>query len=251
MNTLLSLYAWIFVAGGTVVLFLFGLVFLWPISFFFDRASGLLPHNLSRLWASLISRHLRLGEIQIVGLEQIDKKRPYVIVSNHQSLLDILVMLSRLPLHFKFISKWELFWIPFFGWHMALAGYIPLRRGDRLSGKKCLEKARYWLARGVSVLFFPEGTRSLDGKIHAFKVGAFKLALEEKVDLLPIAIQGTREAIPKRSWRLRKGAVLRVCVFNPLSTQNSSLEDLDQLRDRVRGMIVGEFEKLKTLAENS
>lgn len=245
----ISLAAWCLVITGTFLLSLSSIFVLWPISYFFDRASGYLPHKLSQLWALLISRFLPLWEIQIEGLERIHRDRPYVVVSNHQSLLDILVVLAGLPLHFKFISKQELFWIPFFGWHMFLAGYIPLKRGDRLSGKECLRGARYWLRRGVSVVFFPEGTRSLDGKIHEFKAGAFKLALEEKVNILPLVIVGTREVIPKKSWYVQKRTRLRFQICEPVSTENFSLEDLDRIRIAVRETIRIEFEKVHSIVE--
>ncbi len=240
-----TLLGWFLFGVITFVIFVVGLVGLWPISFFFDRASGYLPHRVSQFWASLISKIIPYWEIRTEGLERIQKKKPYVIVSNHQSLLDILLVLAKLPLHFKCIAKKELFPIPCLGWHLALAGYIPLSRGDRESGRACLEKARGWLRRGVSVIFFPEGTRSPDGEIHAFKPGAFKLALEENIDILPLAIFGTREAIPKYSWRVKRGSMLQLRVLEPVSVRGLSLGDLISLQEGVREKIMLEFTRLK------
>ena len=198
----LSVFAWLFVGLGTSLLFFIGLFIFFPASVILENANGYFPHRISQFWARMIELILPFWEIRVEGLEHIGRPGPYVIVSNHQSLLDILIVLASLPLHFKFIAKSELFWIPFFGWHLWLARYIPLRRGDPESGRVCLAKAREWLRRDVSVLFFPEGTRSCDGEIQEFKPGAFKLAIEEKINILPLVIAGTRDAIPKDSWRI-------------------------------------------------
>jgi len=128
-----------------------------------------------------------------------------------------------------------------------LARYIPLKRGDPESGRACLERAREWLRKGVSVVFFPEGTRSPEGEIHEFKAGAFKLVLEERLELLPLVIAGTREAIPKYSWRLKRRTLLYLKVFPPVSPRDFSLSDLDRLREETRAKIVTEFQRLKTL----
>lgn len=231
--------------GVTVILSLAGLFILCPISILFQRASGELPHRVSQLWARTLTRLLPFWEIHVTGLERIKRGKPYVVVSNHQSMLDILALLARLPLHFKFIVKKELFRIPFFGWHLASAGYICLKRGDPESGRVCLAKAREWLRRGVSVVFFPEGTRSPDGLIHEFKPGAFKLALEEKADFLPLVVAGTREAIPKYSWRIEKRASLFLKVLEPISTEGKGIQDLESIREIVRENIMREFDALK------
>ena len=239
-----SFFGWLFVGVGTVF-FSAQSILLWPVSLIFEGRKGELSHQYSQLWARLISRTLPFWRIQSTGLEKIKKGKPYVIVSNHQSLLDILVVLDQLPLHFKFIAKRELFWIPFLGWHLFLAGYIPLKRGDADSGRRALLKAQEWLKRGVSVLFFPEGTRSLDGQIREFKPGAFKLALETGTDILPLVITGTREAIPKHSWIVRKRALLSLRVLDPISMQGRVPQDLESIRSQVRTIIMREIERLR------
>ncbi len=242
-----SLAGWIFLDLLTVTLVI-AAWFLWPFSLIFEHGKGTAIHGVSQTWAKVIARVLPFWEIKVEGLERIQKGRPYVVVSNHQSMLDILVALARLPLHFKFISKRELFWIPFFGWHLALAGYIALKRGDPKSGHSTLEKAREWLRKDVSVLFFPEGTRSPDGEIHEFKPGAFKLAIEEKIDLLPVVMAGTRDAIPKHSWYVKKRSTLGLRILQPLSTGNLTAGDLNDFRDKVRKQIVSEFQKFQPAA---
>jgi 1-acyl-sn-glycerol-3-phosphate acyltransferase len=247
VSLLVSIGGWFFVAIVTSVLFLAGLFFLWPPSILLEQNSGRLPHGVSQCWARFLTNLLPFWEIRTEGLEQIDQRKAYVIVSNHQSMVDILVLLARLPLHFKFIAKRELFWIPFLGWHLALARYIPLKRGDPESGRACLIKAWGWLRQGVSVLFFPEGTRSPDGRIQAFKAGAFKLALEEKVDLLPLVILGTRAAVPKHSWLVQQRTSILLKVLEPILIRGFEIKDLESLRERVRSSIVAEFEKYSKL----
>ena len=248
LSPLASLGGWVLIGALTLLFFLAGFLIFLPLSLIFERWSGGFLHGVSQSWARSIARLLPFWEIRVEGLERIRKAGPYIVVSNHQSLLDIMVVLARLPLHFKFIAKKELFWIPFLGWHLALARYIPLKRGDAASGRACLEKARSWLRQGVSVLFFPEGTRSPDGEIHEFKPGAFKLALEEKVDLLPLVITGTRNVIPKHAWYVRKKSVLGLHVQEPLFTQNLKPAGLNEFREKVRKQITGEFERLQPTA---
>lgn len=246
LSPLASLAGWTLTGALTLFLFCVGLIILLPLSLIFERGSGGLLHGLSQFWARLIARLLPLWEIQAHGMDRIQKGRPYVIVSNHQSMLDILVVLTQLPLHFKFIAKRELFWIPFLGWHLALARYIPLKRGDPESGRACLERGRYWLGRRVSVLFFPEGTRSPDGQIHEFKIGAFKLAVEEKADLLPLVITGTRQAIPKHSWLVLRKSTLALYIQDPIPCRDFNESQVAELRDLVRERIVREFKRLQT-----
>lgn len=240
-----SLGGWFLVGIGTIVLSLFGLFILWPFSILFQQGNGQFLHAVSQFWARLISRLLPFWDIHVEGLERIEKGRAYVVVSNHQSMLDIMLLLAHLPLHFKFIAKRELFWIPFLGWHLALARYISLKRGDSESGRVCLVKAREWLRRGVSVVFFPEGTRSPNGAIHEFKAGAFKLALEERLDILPLVIRGTREAIPKYSWRIERRRPLYLKVLPAVSLKDSQVNNLEDLRNQIRTKIVQEFQRLK------
>jgi len=241
---MVSVFGWLFVGIGTLILVLIGLV-LWPLSLVLERANGHLPHRISKFWAKMITVVLPFWEIHAEGFERIEKNKTYVVISNHQSLLDILLCLAKLPFHFKFIAKRELFWIPFFGWHLWLARYISLNRGDPESGRLCILKARQWLRLGVSVIFFPEGTRSRDGQIHEFKAGAFKVALEEKIDILPVVIAGTRDAIPKNTWLVQKRAPLRLKILPPVSVSGYSLERLEGLRDEIRSQIIREFDKLK------
>jgi 1-acyl-sn-glycerol-3-phosphate acyltransferase len=169
---------------------------------------------------------------------RLPRDRHFVIVANHESMGDILVAF-HMDHHFKWIAKEVIFKVPFMGWFMHQAGYIPLRRGDKDSVVKCMETARAWLRKGVSVLFFPEGTRSPDGAVRDFKPGAFRLAIETGVDILPVAITGTKDSLPKHSWRFSsQKSALRGLVGDPISVQGLTADDLPALMDRTRDAIV-------------
>ena len=162
-------------------------------------------------------------------------RHPFVAVANHQSFLDVF-MLARLPWEMKWVAKESLFKIPWLGWMFRLSGDIPVRRGDHESGQAVLATARRYLDRGMSVMFFPEGTRSRDGRLQAFKSGAFRLAIEAGVPILPIAVSGTAEGMPKGSPWVRP-ARPRARVLPMVPTAGLSPDEADRLRDEVRDRI--------------
>jgi len=171
-------------------------------------------------------------------------RHPFVAVANHQSFLDVF-MLARLPWEMKWVAKEELFQIPWLGWMFRLSGDIPVRRGDHESGQVVLVAARRYLDRGMSVMFFPEGTRSRDGRLQAFKSGAFRLAIEAGVPVLPIAVSGTAEGMPKGSPWVRP-ARPRARVLPLVPTAGLDPDDADRLRDEVReriGAAVADLER--------
>ncbi len=166
-----------------------------------------------------------------------DPRRPYVVVCNHQSNVDIPVI-SRLPWDMKWVAKAELFRVPFVGWMMRLADDIPVDRGEKSSRARVLIRAREVLEKRCSVMFFPEGTRSRDGRVYAFNDGAFRLAIKAGVPVLPLAIEGTFDALPKHSWRFGDPRTIRLKVLPPVATDGLGAGDTAALRDRVRQMIV-------------
>lgn len=203
---------WFFIALCTVIFFI-PVFFTALITYGFDSARKSI-HPIVSLWARVILTVCPLMKVRLEGEQNLNPKCTYVIVSNHQSIADILAAL-HLNLSFKFIAKKELFWIPFLGWAMSLAGYIPLVRGNLQSGKNAILTAESLIKRNVSTLFFPEGTRSLDGEIHSFKVGAFKLAAETHVPVLPIVINGTYNLVPKGSRLFNRSVQVTVRVLEP------------------------------------
>jgi 1-acyl-sn-glycerol-3-phosphate acyltransferase len=159
----------------------------------------------------------------------------FVVVANHQSILDIL-LLSHMPREMKWIAKEELFRVPWIGWMLRMSGDIAIRRGERESGLEALDKARAHLARGVPVMIFAEGTRSRDGRLLPFKSGAFRLAIEAGVPVLPVAVNGTGAGMPKGSpWVRPCEAWAR--ILEPVPTAGLRPEEAIKVRDEVRRRI--------------
>jgi 1-acyl-sn-glycerol-3-phosphate acyltransferase len=170
-----------------------------------------------------------------------DPRRPYVVVANHESFVDIL-LISHLPWEMKWLSKSEFFKIPLVGWLMRLAGDIPLVRGDPESIATAMQACEDRLAKRVPVMIFPEGTRSASGELGAFKDGAFRLAVDTQLPIVPLAVRGTRSALRKHDWRL---GVSRADVFvlDPVETVGLTRDDVPALRDRVRAMIADRLDE--------
>lgn len=248
IGLVLSVILWIEAGILTVFWSLLGLIMM-PLSMILDRGTGHLLHGIAALWARSMMVTNPVWQIKVEGLESIQKGRHYVIVANHQSALDILVLLSGLPLHFKFLAKQEIFPIPFIGWHMALAGYIPLDRQSHESGRKAIETASHWLRKSVSVVFFPEGTRSLNGEISAFKMGAFKLAQDENVEILPVVVEGTGDALPKKSWRLLKTTQFFLSIGKPVSL-GTNRDSLESAKNSIRQEMVRCLASIRRVASD-
>jgi 1-acyl-sn-glycerol-3-phosphate acyltransferase len=185
--------------------------------------------------AVLVTAINPLWRFRTTGVRVTDPRRPYVAVANHESFADIF-LLSHLPWEMKWLSKEAVFRIPFMGWMMRMAGDIAVRRGDPRSRALALEACRDRLAKGVSVMIMPEGTRSEDGTVQRFHDGAFRLAVETGCPILPIAVAGTREAIAKGSWVMNRATAI-ARVLPPVQTEGLTLADVPALRERVRTMI--------------
>jgi 1-acyl-sn-glycerol-3-phosphate acyltransferase len=170
------------------------------------------------------------------GVMPAEPRNPYVVVSNHESFTDIL-LISHLPWEMKWLSKAELFRIPFMGWLMHLAGDVPVKRGFGPSAVEAIAECREILARKVSVMIFPEGTRSPKRDLLPFKDGAFRLAVEAGVPILPLALRGTATALRKHSWRIGRSTAV-VEVLPPVETAGLTVADVPALKERVRDMIV-------------
>jgi 1-acyl-sn-glycerol-3-phosphate acyltransferase len=163
-------------------------------------------------------------------------RRPYVVVSNHESFSDIL-LISHLPWEMKWLSKAELFRIPIMGWMMWLVGDIPVKRGFGPSALEAMARCRKALDSRVSVMIFPEGTRSKTAELLPFKDGAFRLAIEAGVPILPLAVSGTSTALRKHDWRFGK-SVAEVRILPAVETEGLQPADVPALKNRVRTMIV-------------
>jgi len=169
------------------------------------------------------------------GYRPENPRHPYVAVSNHESYADIF-LISHLPWEMKWLAKKTIFKIPVMGWLMRMAGDVPLVRGSRSSAVGALAQCRDRLDKKVSVMVFPEGTRSKTDEMLPFKDGAFALAIEAQVPILPIAVAGTRDCMAKHSFQV--GHARAICrVLPPIETQGLGMGDLHALKTRVRDVI--------------
>jgi 1-acyl-sn-glycerol-3-phosphate acyltransferase len=183
-----------------------------------------------------MSRINPLWKISIEGNVSINDREPYVIVSNHLSNADIPVI-SNLPWEMKWVAKRELFEIPIVGWMMKLAGDIPVDRGAGRQKLSTFKKCIFYLRNKTSVIFFPEGTRSRDGKLYRFSKGAFELAIREQVPVLPLVIEGTHGCLPKNSWVFKPDVHARLSILDPVPTTGMTSGQVDELIDTVRNKI--------------
>jgi 1-acyl-sn-glycerol-3-phosphate acyltransferase len=242
LDLIRSAVSWFLVALVTF-LFFFLMAIYFLLFFAFDRPrKGI--HPIASFWARTILLVCPVMKVRWEGADRLKENETYVLIANHQSLADVLAVL-HLAHSFKFIAKRELFWIPFFGWSLSLAGYIPLIRGDHKSGKEALERARYYLKRGVSVLFFPEGTRSPNGEIQAFKVGAFKLASEIGVPVVPLVIDGTRNLLPKGSRLIGRSVQVTVNVEASHQPKGQDPASIQAFVEEVRLRMINRLSSLR------
>ena len=217
----------------------------YPLSLLLDRGTRKILHDISTDWGRTIIRWSSIWRLVVTGREHLQKGKHYIIIANHQSLLDILAVCAALPINFKFLAKRELFHIPFMGWAMAAAGYIPVDRASHRSGGEAMQRITRVLNRGVSVLLFPEGTRSPDGKIHAFKMGAFKLARDNKIEILPVVVDGTGQALPKKSWLIKKKSTFIVSIGKPVSLQDFADSSMEEAKEKIRHEMTGRLEHIR------
>ncbi len=231
---LVSILIWCYISLMTVILF-FVMLFVCGITYFSDKKRKS-AHAQCFWWSDAVLRINPFWIIDIHGLENIDKNRIYVIVANHQSVADIMI-LYQTRMQFKWIAKDSLFHLPVLGWCMYLAKHIKLVRGSSASILHVYRKAVAWLNDDMSVMFFPEGTRSDDGELAPFQSGAFKLAIKKKVAVLPIAIQGTADAIPNGKLILPPGANISMTVLPAIETEGLQSRDCIYLKDTARTMI--------------
>ncbi len=234
-QTVISATIW-FVGIFLTVLLFFVMAFVSIILFPFDRKRKI-AHAQCFWWTDAVTALNPYWDVKVEGLDNIDHKKTYVVVSNHQSLADI-VLMYKTKMQFKWVAKESLFKIPVLGWNMRLAKHIRLRRGEFSSIKNAYKEAIGWLRRGISVVFFPEGTRNDNLSMGEFRNGAFKLAIKEKVPILPIFIQGTRDAIPKGSWRFTTKISCLIKVLPPIDTSIYLSADYNRLSDLVRTQLI-------------
>lgn len=215
-----------------------GLIFFWlpllAIVRIFDRdPTRYCTGKLFRKLGYAISKVNPNWNVQIEGGENIDDRHPYVIVSNHMSNADIPVI-SNLPWEMKWVAKKELFSLPVAGWMMKMSGDISVDRESTGKRAGIFKRCKFYLDRKVSVIFFPEGTRSRTGNLNRFAEGAFDLAIREQVPLLPIVLDGTQACLPKKSWIFEPDVYVKMKILEPIDTTGLQKEDGKELTETVR-----------------
>ncbi len=213
LRLLASVHFWVSLLAVSAVIVLSGAV-VRIFTFPFDPRRRVL-HRMACLWADTLLVLNPWWKATITGLDRIVPGTVYIIVANHQSGLDI-ILLFKLRILFRWVAKQELFSFPFIGWGMRLCGYIPLERSRGRSQLRMMGSASEALAEGDSVILFPEGTRSPDGNLQPYKSGAFRLAIETQMPILPVAISGTTHAIRKNGLTVHRNRTIRMEVLDPI-----------------------------------
>jgi len=228
-----QIYAWLIflplVAVLTLVFSSLTIIFAWLVN----------PHFASRVfavtWAKIVS-FLTPMRVTVEGAEHAQRNRSYVVASNHQSMFDILVIYGWLKLDLKWVMKAELRKIPAIGIGCEKAGHIFVERRNPKQAAQAITEALARLGDGIGILFFPEGTRSPDGRLLPFKKGAFRTAIDQQLPLLPVTVIGTRDILPARTLHLFPGRA-RMVIHPPIETAGMGVEELDALMQRTRETI--------------
>lgn len=238
MRTVIANVAlYLYVVPGTVILGLLAVLVSWIP----PRGHGMLI--CARVWSRcLLAAGLIRLEVEIEDQEGKEEDpdaatpRSCVFMANHGSYLDVPTLLAVLPGQVRFAAKRSLFFIPVFGWSLWAGGFIPIDRKNRSRAKDAFEIAARRIRGGASVLFFPEGTRSLDGRLGEFERGGFLLALKSGVPIVPVGIDGSYRALPRSRFTLRPGPI-RVRLGAPIETEGLGVRDRAELMARVRERI--------------
>jgi len=207
------------------------------------KDNGNYSHVVGRIWARSILLMSRV-RVSVQGLHHLDPRVTYILMVNHQSMFDILVLQGELFFQFRWLAKKELFHIPLFGPAMARAGYVSIDRSNPRSAHKSLLAAAQKIAQGVSVVVFPEGSRSQDGEIGPFKPGGFHLAVRAGRPIVPVVICGTHDVMPKGSLRISPGRVT-VSINPPIETASYAKGDKNRLMEMVRSVMKQDLERIR------
>ncbi len=242
MGRILSITLLIFM-GITFPIFFVCAVIIWLLTIPFDRGLKIL-HYYTCFWGCIYIWVMPTWRVKTEGRGNWRKNATYVIVSNHQSQLDILVNFRHF-IYYKIVSKAEIFKVPFIGWNMSLNRYIKLVRGHKDSVKIMISDCEKTLMEGKSVFFYPEGTRSVDGQIKDFKPGAFILAKSIKVPILPIIVNGTGNALPK--WKMKTAGIhqIKTRILKEIPYERFASLTVEEVAEMVRQIMIKELDQLK------
>ena len=243
MRLFLSAFFWIYL-GVSLAVFWFAVVIPWLFTLPFDRRRRF-AHWYACVWANHYIKFCPFWEMHHEGIEHFDKNEAFVIVANHQSIADIMVMFTTFR-QFRWVSKHTVFYVPFMGWMMKMANYVGIRRGDPKRREKMLRACKNHLAIGNSIMIFPEGTRSEDQQLRAFKRGAFQLAVDTGHRVLPIVLDGTHDALPKDTWIFRNEgkSALKVRALPPLDPAEFN-NDPQRLKEATKRLMAAQLEDMR------
>ena len=227
LKILISIFSWASAIIISVVMY-FVMLFTTILFLPFDK-NRKIAHIQATWWAEGISAAIP-WHVDVSGLENIRNDKAYVIIANHKSMADIFIM-YKIRTQFKWVSKESVFKTPFVGWMMSLCKYIKLSRGKFSSIKKTYREASGWLKKGISVIFFPEGTRSESPEMKDFQNGPFKIAIKEKAPVLPVCIKGTQHLLRKGSWLCELNTRCSIKVLPPIDTAQFGPGDFEHLKD--------------------
>jgi 1-acyl-sn-glycerol-3-phosphate acyltransferase len=236
------LYIWTFIIITALPLFLLYFI-IWVLVFPFDRKK-IVTHYYTVLWTWLYLTINPGWRIRIENRERINRFKNYILISNHQSIIDIALLL-QLRINFKWVSKMELARVPFVGWVIWMNDHILVRRGDKQSVALMAGACKRSLSEGVSIFIFPEGTRTRNGELRTFKEGAFIMAKDNDVSVLPIVLDGTSKALPRKGFWFCVNQTFKVSVLDEITPETIHRLDLAQLIIHARNGMAKELERMR------
>ena len=216
------------------------------VSTLFDR-TGDTGHWCARTWSRLILKTTGV-RVSVRGLEQLDPRRSYVLAGNHQSIYDIPIVFAAIPLQLRIVAKASLGTIPFLGWHLHRTGHLLVDRKN--PGAAIVQKMRRLVSESHSLIVFPEGTRSVDGRVDRFKKGSFLVAIDAKLPVVPVSISGSRHIMTKGRLMVCPGDV-QLTVHAPISTETVQRGEVIEFGDRVREVVVRGVDEQEAAARNA
>jgi len=241
MNVIRSVWVWF--ASVTFILLAFPVsVTLWLLSLLFDHRR--IMNNRWMIIQGVVLTYINpIWKVKVVGREKIDHKQTYVIISNHQSILDI-VIFNTLHKTLRWVSKIEVFKVPVLGWEMRMVKYIAIERGNKHSVARMMDACSASLNDDVSIVLFPEGTRSLNGAIGKFKTGAFQLALKNNRPVLPVVLDGTGDVLPKKGYLFQERRKVIVKVLDPVFPEQFGTDNAEELAEKFKKIMTGALDEI-------
>jgi 1-acyl-sn-glycerol-3-phosphate acyltransferase len=202
--------------------------------------TGNLAFSLSKLWAYTMLA-VSFVRTEIKNREKIQQGASYIIISNHQSLYDIIALVTALGIQYRWFIKKEILKIPLFGYALYASRNIFIDRSNTAKTVESINKGIDRLPKGVSIMVFAEGTRSPDGQIHEFKKGGFVTAVRRKIPILPVTVNGSRRILPKRSLDVKPGKI-QVVIGDPIDTSGYTTDTVQALIDKTRQIVIANFD---------